>query len=356
VNGIGPAGLPLDEYLDHRGRVGPDQLLWENNGWSVRGTAGGRQFLLWTSPYFLKGYPGGAFRLGTASLNQTLLVFAHDVGAPLHAPNRFRSVGWEPEEFGGWRDWLVERGPTAVTWTDQRRTFVTHREGWRVSGAHAGVELDLELQPMRDAMWLTPPEETLGARQDRWWIANARATGTMVVDRMVLPVEGHALHERHIHLGTDYNPVRLLRGGGVTWQSGAAPGLSYSLLARPSLGRYWALVEIDGEVLEVRDRDRIRVDATDHWVDPDTGLHLPRAWEVCIDTPRGRLEVRTTAHARAYYLWNFLRDGLTVLYWWLCTSTAAVTTKAGVRVVDHIRSEVHLNRTLYEAPAARTEP
>jgi hypothetical protein len=353
---MGPAGLPLDEYLDHRDRVGDDQLLWENNGWSVRGTAGGRQFLLWTSPYFLKGYPGGAFRIDRASLHQTMLVFAPDVGAALEAPGRFRSVGWEPDEFGGWRDWLVEPAPNAVTWTDGRRSFVAHRDGWRVTGTHAGVQLDLELRPARNAMWLTPPEESLGARQDRWWIATAQASGTMVVDGAVLPVEGHALHERHIHLGTAYNPVRLLRGGGVTWQSGTGPGLSYSLLARPSLGRYWALVELDGEVLEVRDAERVRVDATDHWADPDTGLYLPRAWAVCVDTPRGRLEVRTTAHARAHYLWNFLRDGVTVLYWWLCTSTGRITTDAGVREVDAIRSEVHLNRTLYEAPASRAVP
>ena len=345
----GPGGLPLHEYLDHRSRTPDGALLWENNGWSVRGTVDGKDFLLWTSPYLLKGYAGGAFRLDRATVTQTMLIFADDLSSKLEQPNDFVAVGWEPDQAGTWDDWTVEHSEAGVRWASKDRQVETTPRSWRITGDHAGVELDLELRPDRPALWLSPPEEPLGARQDRWWIATAHVEGTMRLEGSPQPVSAHALHERHIHMGTRYNPVTLLRGEGVTWHSGSTEGLSYSLLARPALGLYWAQLDVGGRVLDTRDAAQVSLSATDHWVDPETSLYLPREWELHIDADDVRLDLVTTAHARAYYVWNFLRDGITVLYWWVCTSQGRLTTREGTRELPMVRAEAHLNKTIYEA-------
>jgi hypothetical protein len=329
--------------------VGEDDVLWENNGWSLRGVAGGREMLLWTSPYLLRGRSGSAFRLAEASLTQTMLFFADDPERPLEEPNDFIAVGWEPDQFGSWSDWTVTRDDRSARWSGPGREITAWSDHWQLGGDHAGVGLDVRLDPITAVQWLSPPEEPLGSRQDRWWIANATATGQLDLGDQGLTLEAHGLHERHIHLGTTYNPVSLLRGQGVTWHSGHQDPVSYSVLARPDRGLYWAQVVVDGRVWDIRDPAAVTVRAVDHWVDPETWLHVPRRWELEVRGEDLALSIITTAHARAYYLWNFLRDGVTVLYWWLCTSQGQIETSAGRRHLGQVGSEVHLNRTIYEA-------
>jgi hypothetical protein len=348
LSGAGPGGLPLHEYRDHRAQLRDGAVLWENNGWSVRGSVDGREFLLWISPYLLGGYPGSAFRLDRASVDQTMLVFADDLGKVLDHPNDFLAVGWEPDEFGTWEDWAVAHDESGVTWSSRDRRILATEDGWRIWGTHAGVELDLVLRPDRPALWLSPPDEPLGVRQDRWWIATALVEGTMGYNGGAHTVEARALHERHIHLGSAYNPVTLLRGQGVTWQSGHTDGLSYSVLARPEMGLYWAQLDVDGRVVDIRDRSRVSLEVTDSWVDPETSLEMPRRWRLALEEDDLRLELFVTAHARAYYLWNFLRDGVTALYWWVCTAQGSLRTADGVRQLESVRAEAHLNKTIYE--------
>lgn len=350
----GPGGLPLEEYDDHRSMIGPGQVLWENNGWSLRGVAGGREMLLWTSPYLLHGSPGSAFRLGDASVTQTMLIFADDPERPLEEPNDFVSVGWEPDQFGDWSDWTVNRDDARARWSGPGREVTAWQDHWELVGDHAGVGLEVRLDPITAVQWLSPPEEPLGKREDRWWIANASASGRLRWAGEDLELESHGLHERHIHLGTGYNPVSLLRGQGVTWHSGHQDDVSYSVLARPDRDLYWAQVVVGERVWDIRQSDAVRVTAVEHWDDPDTWLRLPKRWELEVVGEGLSLRITALAHARAYYVWDFLRDGVTVLYWWLCTSEGQIESGEGSRRLQHVRSEVHLNKTIYERRDRRT--
>lgn len=340
-------GLALREYLDYRVTAGTDELLWENNGWSVRGVLDGREMLLWTSLYVLKGFDGGPFSIDRAAVAQTMLLTA-DPGATLGSDNDFLAAGWEPGEFATWDDCVVAADERSVSWRALGREIITRPDSWHISGSHATVSMDIGLTPMSRALWLTPPDQTLHERHDRWFIANADAYGEVRIGGASHQVSGHAVHERHIHKGTTYDPVSLLRGEGITWHTGHHGEVSYAVLSRPTRGTTWAQLIVGGVIHDLRGSEHVTVRPLRTWVDPATRLSVPSAWQLTIAAPGVELSVTTEAQARAYYLWNYLRGGVTVLYWWLCRSHGKLKTKDGQLHLDLLRSEAHLNRTFYE--------
>lgn len=342
---------PSAEYLDYRTRVGENQLLWENNGWSLRGTAGDLEVLAWVSPYLLKGFDGGPFALETAAVNQSLLVAIDPDQAPAGLyDNDFISVGWAEGEYLPWAAWEVEQDGQAVTWRGPAREIQFEPPRWRIGGDHAGVALDVGIESAAP-IWLTDPSQTLDDREDRWILADGRATGTLLLDGIQLPLDAHAVHERHIHLGITYDPVTLLRDGGVTWHTGHSDEVSFAVLARPSRDEYWGQVRAHGaEPHEVGSGD-VQIEVVDRWHDPRTNLRVPSAWRIRLHSEVGTLDLLATARARAFYRWDYLRGGVTQLYWWLSETVGTLTTPRGeVRDLAPLRSEAHLNRTLESRP------
>ncbi|HET8588711.1 MAG TPA: hypothetical protein VFM01_03700 [Nakamurella sp.] len=340
------ATLDSAEYLDYRRRVGDRQLLWENNGWSVRGTWGGQEALLWVSGYLLKGFPGGPFALDSAAVNQSMLVTADPDGRL--GDNDFLSRGWSAGDLLPSSAWRVEPRDGAVVWSGPGRTIVSAPPAWHISGDHAGIEVDLDIAAAHDAVvWLTDPRQDLEHRQDRWFLVGGTAGGQLAARGAAGRLDGHAVHERHIHLGTAYDPVTLLRTGGVTWHTGHSAELSYAVLARPAHHRYWGMLTLDGHSFDLSGADQVRTEVTATWPDPRTGTTVPSRWSLRLSGPFGTLQVDTTARARAFYCWDYLTGGSTLLYWWLCSSRGTLHRPAGgTRTLTGLRSEAHLNRTV----------
>jgi len=363
------AGVALEEYLDHRcelgpgglgpgglgpGGLGPGEVLWENNGWSVRGTAGGNELLLWTSPYLLASASEGPFRRRRFSAVQTLLVLAGPEaldGPLIDAP--FLAAGWDERELLGWD--AVEVGTEAggdgatLRWKAAGRTVSSRagsRPGWHLGGAHAGVGLDVALIPEAAAIWLAGATLPRAAPGDRWFVANGSATGTLSLAGRSLALEGHAVHERHVHLADGYDPLRLLRGDGVTWHTARSDVCSLAVLSRPSLGRHWAQAVLDGKAMDLSGPGAVSVEVTAQWTDPLSRFVVPSAWSLRLRHEEGELRLETAAHRRAYHLWSHLSGGETVCYWWLATSAASWHPAGGrARQLGVMRSEAHQNRT-----------
>lgn len=54
---------------------------------------------------------------------------------------------------------------------------------------------------------------------------------------------------------------------------------------------------------------------TESWVDPESRLNVPCAWESRFEGPTGTLRVTARAFTRAYYLWSHSKHRCTILYW-----------------------------------------
>ncbi|MFS0894936.1 hypothetical protein [Microbacterium sp. 179-I 3D3 NHS] len=343
--------FPASEYLDHRARVGGEKQLWENNGWSIRGRDGDTDYLFWSSPYLVHGVAGASYRPGSFALDQTLFVEAPAGAEAELGDNDFIAIGWDARDQYDWSQVAVtaetDAAPDAVIWTTPHRSYRAAPPTFGITGTHAGVEADLRIDLDAEPMWFTDPAEGLDVRANRWWIASGSASGALVLPgRRVAVRDAHAVHERHIHLGLVHDPVRLLAGGGVCWYTASGDGLSVALLARPSLGSAWAQVTLGDRTWDVTG-DGLSLRTTRTWHDPQTNMLVAQAWEVVVDLPdgAGTIELALQATARAYYTWDFLAEGQTMLYWWLCTGTADVRQGGARRRIPDLLAEAHLNRT-----------
>ena len=83
------------------------------------------------------------------------------------------------------------------------------------------------------------------------------------------------------------------------------------------------------------------------WLDPATNMVVGQAWTIDIEHEGGSIRLELQAKARAYYMWNFLSKGSTMLYWWLATATATITDRDGTTRLVDIPAEAHLNRAFY---------
>jgi hypothetical protein len=344
--------LPVGEYRDYRSIVGPQRQLWENNGWSVRGRDAGTDYLLWVSPYVVQGLPSASYRPGRFAVNQTLLI-THDVeSANELVDNDFLAVGWDPSEYLSWDDLQVTTDDSANRWRLGGRTMTAAPSEWRIEGEHAGVRTELSIAAKSDPMWFTDPAEGLDVRADRWWIANGEVTGSIESPGRTLDVSrAHGVHERHIHCGLTHDPVKLLAGAGIVWFTVTSPELSGYVMARPSRGSSWAQFDVHGRTVEIVD-DGIKCTTTRTWQDPATGMVVGQSWVIEVEYEGGVITLEIQAKARAYYMWNFLAGGSTMLYWWLATSNATISERSGVTRLSGIPAEAHLNRTFYERHGA----
>lgn len=350
---IDPGRLTAEEYADYRNVVGPKRQLWENNGWSVRGRDNGVDYLFWGSPYFIQGLPEASYLPEQIALNQTLMI-THDASAPDElVDNDFIAVGWDRVDYLSWDEVVVGREGPSVTWQFPGRTYLASPPSWSISGSHAQVGTDLSINLIAEPMWFTDPNEGIDERTDRWWIANGSASGRIwTMDQFLTVTNAHAVHERHIHCGTSHDPISLLSGGGVVWFTVSGEEITCAVLARPSKKSAWAQLTLKGQTIEVKD-DAITFTTERTWLDPATEMVIGQTWRVVVRHPDGQVELRIQAKARAYYLWNFLADGKTMLYWWLCTASATLNGSGPEEHIEGLVAEAHLNRTFYRRHGGR---
>ncbi|SFN52526.1 hypothetical protein [Variovorax sp. OV329] len=339
-------------YRDHHSLAHEMGNLWENNGWMVWDRTGGEDILLWASPYRLfGGQPGGPYALGDVALSQTLLVRAATPapGQAAMRDNPFLCVGYDLGDHLPAQAIQVDIDASRARWQVGNRQVIARPPQWSLHGEHAGVGLDLSMQAMGPGFWFTDPQARVEETEEQWFVACARAKGVIDVQGERIPISGFASHERHVHCGVRYNPVKTLSARGVTWHGGGAGDTQIIFLSRPSLGLAWCRLVHQDQVLDFSAPEhRYAIDETEFWVDPQSRLQIPCAWRSTFEGPSGQVVVRARAHARAYYLWPHYKHGCTVLYWWLAQANVQIRARNGLSLeIEDMQYIVHDNRLLY---------
>lgn len=340
------------DYRDHRALALSGLNLWENNGWMIWDAKGDRQLLAWFSPYRLIGHaPESIYAVDDVSLSQSLLL-AGDYDAERRqkmANDPFLNIGYDfGDHMPGSAIETTVSGEKAI-WRVGRREFGAAPPHWWIKGEHAGVAVDIELEAMAPAAWLTDRALSVEATEERWHLVCARARGTIAHGGQTYEIDGYGCHERHVHCGTRYNPIKTLSSRGLTWHSCGKDETQVLLFSRPSLGLFWGKVVLDGEVHNFdAPSHSCRIDETDFWVDPESRMHVPRAWDSRFEGPSGVMEVTAHAFTRAYYLWPNYKLGTTILYWWIGEANVRCKLKDGREFTwESVQYIVHDNRLLY---------
>lgn len=344
--------VSASDYRDHRALALSGLNLWENNGWMIWGRDGDQEILGWFSPYRLIGrQTDSLYSVDDVSLSQTLLLngtFTGDRRGRMENDPYF-CVGYDLGDHMPGP--AIETGIAdgISTWRVGEREFQAAPPRWWIKGSHAGVSVDLELDAIAPAFWFTDPLKSVEETEERWYLVCARARGAITFNERSYQIDGYGCHERHVHCGARYNPLKTLSSRGLSWHSCASGNNQVLLFSRPSLGLFWGKVVVDGEVHDFDAPDhRCELAETDFWVDPESRVHIPCAWESRFEGPSGSLSVAARAFTRAYYLWPHYKHGCTILYWWIGEADIRCRLADGRefswRKVQYI---VHDNRLLY---------
>ena len=344
--------IQASDYRDHRSLALAKTNLWENNGWMVWDRIDGEDILLWVSPYRLIGHgPNSVYALSDVALSQTLLIRGRYDGASrsqMH-DNAFLCVGYDLGDHLDGDELRISLGDDAATWRVGSRTFTSAPPEWTIRGDHAGLNVDLRISAMGPPFWFTNPADETEISQERWFLACARVQGQLTHLGDTLSINGYGSHERHIHCGPRYDPVKTLSARGITWHSGSANDLQIIMLSRPSRGIAWCRIVTERELVDFSaPAHSCEIIETDFWIDPQSRMQIPCAWRSTFIGPSGTLELHARAFARAYYLWPHFKHGCTILYWWMADASIEWKRANGERLCVHgLQYVVHDNRLLY---------
>ncbi|HEY4278595.1 MAG TPA: hypothetical protein VGM91_10265 [Conexibacter sp.] len=340
--------VTIDHQRCHLDEITPEQDLWENHGFLLRADASdGTDVTLWTSPYIVKRGPH-SYYASEMDILQTVLVATNYSAAEkrqMH-DNDFVAVGWNVADYLPRGTVQADRNDERVLWKILGREYEDAPPHWEARGEHGGVDLDLAFDAFVPSFPLFP-HEGFAEEGMAWYEVYLRAGGTIAHAGRRLEVSGYACHERVI-VTRDHEPQKM-RGHGLNWHHLFGDRVQSWIMTSPSAAEGLAYVVVDGETFKVQGAERVRIDDTDHWVDPRSWFRVPYRWHVTVETDGGALELDAGAYARAYYPWVPFRDTVNILYWMSAEASGTFTRSDGdVIEIPPAKYMAHSNRVIFE--------
>ena len=211
--------------------------LWENNGWGIRSLEGDEDTLIWTSPYHFRSRPElGPFVFEEASILQTMymnVALTREQKRQMN-DNVFYASGWNgSEELRPPGALTINAGERETVWRIGDMTYRAAPPEWRIEGTDREIGYRFHLKANDQAIWMTDPAKTALETGDRWHMAYVDAEGELKTPERRIHVSGMAWHERHIHLSTEYDPAKLLKGRGLVIHNGFSRDFQIFFPTRP---------------------------------------------------------------------------------------------------------------------------
>lgn len=351
----GTYDLTVEDQRCHLAEITPEQDLWENHAFIVRGESDdGIDVTLWTSPYIIHRGPH-SYYAGEMDIMQTMLIagrFSAEDKLRMH-DNDFIAAGWSPREYLPHGSVHVDHHEDRVVWKVLGRTFEDSPPRWRVGGEHGGVTLDLQMDAEFPSFTIHP-HDGFAENGITWYEAMSRCAGRIGHAGREVEISGNACHERVI-VTRDHEP-HLMQGRGLFIHHVFADDVQAWVMTAPSSGVGLAYVVDNGKVWRAEGPDDVVIEEVDTWVDPRSGFEIGSRWRVRVSTPGGTLEMTSAGYARAYYPWSPFADTWNILYW-LSAEGGGSFTRADGHVVafDHAKVVAHTNRVFFDTRLDESE-
>lgn len=331
--------------LDHRRFVGPRDDLWENNGWGVIGRGDGTYFLLWVSPYIVISNGKRFFNKDLSHLQLMYMEVPWDIkeGTAI-MDNDFVSLGWTTNSQIERQEIRVSSRDGGVEWEVGGALFSAAPPTWRLRYGGAPLSYDISLEATGQPMWFSSPDEESFKKTGRLsYSVYARANGELAIDGRKSRIEGYGFHEHASYLNFDMAKT-FYSGEGLKWHNGFSDELKFFAFKEATKRTLGWIIHRD-KVIEC---DSVLIEESSWWDDPRSTMHIPSSWIVYMSSgTRTSLVVKSRAYARAYYYWDFMKQGYAVLYWYLCRGDGVFVSPDGSKVtVNDMQYVVHTNRLI----------
>lgn len=322
--------------LPHRDIIEAEDELWENNGWLFRGSDGDHEFMVWSALYWFKGAPGGQFAVDEVCFPQTIFIEGEypEADRTVMHDNDFLIAGTHFSEYLTPHEVSTSSGEEETRWAIADREHVSRPPTWAVVGEQAGVELELEYEATGPAYWV---DQTL--KQIDGYQATARGSGTIRLDDAVYHPEGYGQHEKFYFINPNkmqdvYGRGDWIGGDWWRWHVGFQDDVQVFVTIYPESEKAIGRVIVNGETYNF-DYEQITFHDIAYWNDPRSGITIPVEWHINMRSEDAIIDYTANAYARAYYLWDYLNEGIQVLYWQIASGKGVFQTADGeVRDLD----------------------
>lgn len=325
---------------DHRPYARENDDMWENNGWGIVGGEGGKSFLLWSSPYIVISR-GKKFFNKNLSLFQ-VLYFEGDKGDNIH-DNDFISLGWNTDSHLNTSQIDVDvKSEQNVVWRVGQARFESAPPNWHLSYSGSSIGYDVRLRATGPVMWFSSPSEQDFRNTGRLsYSVYSRSEGSCKMGQREFPMRGYGFHEHATYLNFDMAKT-FYAGEGLKWHNGFSDELMFFAF-KEATGKTFGWIMHSDRLIEC---DLNIIEEIRWWDDPRSTMHIPVVWLVHMEGKGVSLTMKSRAFARAYYYWDFMREGYAVLYWYLCDAEGVFSTGGRTVQIKDMKYVVHTNRLI----------
>lgn len=347
-----------DTSLDHLRFLVPHDYskdLFNDNGFVVRArTTTGEDFHIWMFMYRQRGDE----MIIDNDVCQTLVVCGnYDAGegkrlAISDAP--YVNFGQNIDDYNKIGSLQTTESDTEVKWELAGRVFTGSPPNWRVSGTHAGVEVDFKFSQRGDAFYHCGRFEDLSASKEGMagYVVHAHVTGTLTVKGKKMTIadgQGHGVHERIIFAGHIPPRIDYMGGRGHSWLHGWGDKMSFYIITGDvdeNTSTATFMLNVDGATVVAQGEQNTWNEELDRWFDPKTNQLNPCKWRTTANTEQGRFEAKVTARGRGFYTWT-RRRGQILVHQFVCDCVAKLTKKDGTVIEEKQVASLEYMRTLY---------
>ena len=300
-------GLPLDKDAS------------EIAGYVVLARTEHADLLLWMAVYAITGRGAGQWIVDDGRMHGTLLlVVPKGDTRPLH-DNDFARTGMHFSQFLSPSDHHIEVGDASAEWRVGNRRYLWEPPVWRVTGEHAGVDVDLTFERAGAPQWRWGTPDGLASTDSAGYEVGVTVNGTIAAGGTTYEiVDAPGFHERP-SVGETRDVVRELLGGAeFTAAQFFTDDLKVALSSHSGRSIKMGSVELGDRVFEFAPfagKGQASFEILERWHDPRCGLFVPTRWHVTLASPDGLLDVEITARARGYF--HYLTAGGTMILMWL---------------------------------------
>ena len=281
----------------------------EDAGFIVTASADGYDVYLYAVPYVVSGGEGGIWIVPDGRINGTIFfaIPSEQRGQGLH-DNRFFRAGWHLPEYLKASDHEIVEKPDRVTWRLGGRSYAWTREGWEVTGTHAGVTTNLRFRPVGEPAWRWGPWEELSRNDAAGYKVACLVDGTIEAGGTTFKVHnGFATHERAA-VGQSRDIVAEVGVGSEVFAFEIRDkDLEINIHRHTGRRMQGSSVAIKGQAYYFGDGvegSRLTIETVEHWQDPRSGLSVPARWHVGMSSPQGIADLAITSSGRSYFHYN----------------------------------------------------
>lgn len=334
--------VTLAEQGSFKDKLPAGTSFMENNAFLVMGeTEDGEEVSLVSCIFRVGGGKDGPWQVDDVFKCQTTF----------HVSPADHDSGMQNNEFIGNRTWATDdwnsgeviENEDSVIWRTADSEHICRPPYWEIKGNRCGVEYDLLLSGLGDAVYHKGPYADLEENGLAGYEQPLCAEGTITAEGKTYTLsreKSFGCQENFVQPAWDLAAV--LRGETYYWVWWAREDVRIFIYYYPSVGKTFSHVTVDGAEIGFSEngQSNINMEELEYWIDPKTRMRVPVKWHFNMTGPNGVIDLDIHASSRTFY--GYLsQSGATIHYGLHSHSLGAMKLNDGRDIpLDGMRSYV----------------